>query len=112
MESTDLGFAALYLLMCPMQELVVRGALQSSLAELLAGQPYAPLQAILLSNAMFAATHAHLSPVFSVVSFFPGLVWGILYYRQGSLLGVSICHMIIGVYALEPLGFDRLIRTL
>lgn len=94
-----------YVAFCPVQELIARGVLQGAAFEMFQGRPFAVGMSILLSNAMFAAVHAHVSVWLSLVSFGSGLCWGLLYHRQRSLLGVSICHAIVGVYGLEILGF-------
>ena len=104
----ELAAIGLYVAFCPVQELVARGALQGALNDLLTGQKYAEAQTILLSNMIFAATHSHISLGMAVASFIAGVVWGVLYARQRSLFGVSVCHAIVGVYAFEVL---QLLRT-
>ena len=100
----------IYVAVCPIQELIARGVLQGTAFELFRGQRFAATQSIVLSNAMFAATHAHVSVSLALTSFSAGILWGVLYHRQRSLLGVSICHALVGVYGLEFLGFWTLGR--
>lgn len=93
----------LYALLIPVQELIARGVIQSSLQRVLTGN-LVTARAILLSNLMFSSFHLYMDVRFAVMTFFPGLVWGMLYARQDSLAGVCISHIIIGLYALKVLG--------
>ena len=104
----------IYMLLVPVQELVARGGLQSLLNQFFHDEPAMTrhLYAILLSNALFSASHAHLSASFAIISFFPGIIWGILYARQGSLFGVIISHLIIGVWAIYVLGVFIIVGAL
>lgn len=111
----DLGFVGVvvglgYVAFMLLQELCVRGALQSSLQEVFGADRRGVLLAILLSNALFAAFHAHVSPALVLMVFVSGLVWGWLYARHRSLLGVSISHVVVGLWALRVLGLGELAR--
>lgn len=110
LRNLDYIIAVSYFLLSPVQEMIARGCLQSSLTVFLEQRPFHVVQAILLSNLIFAANHAHLSPWFTLMAFAPGVVWGLMYHRQKSLLGVSISHAIVGTYALKVLGLDLLAR--
>jgi len=87
----------LYALLSPVQEFVARGLMQGALAKMLTG-PQVPLKSILLANAVFSVSHQHLGLAYALAVFVPGLFWGWLYHRQGSLLGVSVSHVIIGLW--------------
>lgn len=87
------------------QELVVRGGLQSALSLFLA-TPGRHLTAILVSNVLFSVTHMHLSAPFAFMAFIPGVYWGWIYKRQHHLAGVTISHMIFGVFVFFVLGPD------
>lgn len=108
--TADVVIAVTYFAMSPLQEMIARGCLQSSLTVFLEQRPFHVAQAIVLSNLIFAANHAHLSPWFTLLAFAPGILWGVLYHRQRSLLGVSISHAIVGTYALKVLGLDLMAR--
>ena len=43
-----------------------------------------------------------------MVVFVTGLFWGWLYSRQHSLVGVSVSHLLLGLTALEIVGFGVL----
>ena len=105
-----LALPILYLLFTPLQELIARGALQSSLNEFLVG-PNKKWWAILVSNLLFCVTHLHVSLGMALAVFIPGLVWGWLYTRQRSLVGVSISHMIVGSYAFYILGVQGVLTV-
>ena len=100
-----LWLAAGYGLTAPLQEFIVRAGLQSALERCLAG-PAAGVQSIILSNALFASAHVHLSLPFALVAFFAGLFWGALFARQRQLVGVSVCHLLVGWFAFLVVGFE------
>ncbi|KIG11791.1 CAAX amino terminal protease family protein [Enhygromyxa salina] len=111
----DLGFAGIvivlgYVVFMVLQELCVRGALQSSLEQVFGADPRGAMLAIVVSNALFAALHAHVSPYLAIMTFAAGLVWGKLFARHRSLLGVSISHVVVGLWALRVLGFSEILR--
>jgi CRP-like cAMP-binding protein len=93
-----------YVAFVPLQELMVRGALQGPLQKLLIS-PRKDLWAILLSNLIFSTTHFHLSLGIGLIVYVPGLFWGWLYARQKTLVGVTVSHQLIGVWALFIVGF-------
>jgi CRP-like cAMP-binding protein/membrane protease YdiL (CAAX protease family) len=98
-----LGLIVSYLVFVPLQELIVRGALQSSFCEFLIGK-YKVFWSIVLSNLFFSITHLHLSLAASGVVMVPGLIWGWLYSRYRTLVGVTASHLFIGVWALFVVG--------
>lgn len=100
----------IYALLVPFQEIIVRGALQSSLAEFFADMRGKHLLAILLSNGLFAMAHLHVSLIFATLTFFAGLAWGVQYARRRNLIGITVSHIIVGVFALRFLGIGALLR--
>ena len=106
---TNLVVLAAYIVFVPVQEFIGRGCMQTALDEFLLGR-YRRLLAILVANLVFAMTHVHLSPLFALLVFAPGLVWGWLYSRHRTLLGISISHIIVGLVAFSIVGFDALYR--
>ena len=88
----------LYFFFVPFQELTIRGALQGPLQDFLIS-PHKNLWAILMSNIFFSITHIHLSWQIALAIFIGGLVWGWLYTRHRTLIGVSISHAILGFWA-------------
>jgi membrane protease YdiL (CAAX protease family) len=98
----------LYGLHCPVQEFIARGVLQGSLQHFFSGRNVT-LRAILVSNALFSATHIHImGGLLGIVVFVPGLFWGWLYSKHDSLLGVSISHILIGWTGLFFLNLESL----
>lgn len=103
--------ALYYTVLIPLQELWVRGGLQTSLEEVFAEHPRRGWLAIVLSNAAFAPLHLHVAPFFGVLAptmFVLGLPLGLLYARHRSLLGVALAHVIIGLWALRVLSLPAL----
>lgn len=84
-----------YLVFTPIQEFICRGALQGSLQEFLSGPNHIGW-AIIMSNILFSVTHLHVSIGLALTVLLPGLVWGWMYSRYKTLLGVSISHLIVG----------------
>lgn len=98
----------LYGLHSPIQEFIARGVLQGSLQHFFRGKNVT-LRAIIISNALFSATHVHLlGGLLGVIVFVPGLFWGWLYSRQENLIGVSISHILIGWTGLFFLNLESL----
>jgi len=95
--------AGLYVLFAPAQEFIARGALQSSFRELLGGR-FVTTRAIAYSTLMFSAMHVHLSTSFALMALVPSVFWGIMYARQGTLVGVSISHVLLGLWTVFFLG--------
>ncbi|MCY1379099.1 CPBP intramembrane metalloprotease [compost metagenome] len=98
----------LYVLLSPVQEFVARGLMQGALTRMLTGR-WVPLQAILVSNAVFSISHQHLGLGYALAVFVPGLFWGWLYHRHGSLLGVCVSHAIIGLWGAGMLDLASLV---
>ena len=89
---------ALYVVLSPLQEFVARGLMQGALTRMLTGR-LVPLKAIVVANAVFSVSHQHLGLGYALAVFVPGLFWGWLYHRHGgSLLGVSVSHVLIGLW--------------
>ncbi|AMP92510.1 cyclic nucleotide-binding domain-containing protein [Legionella pneumophila] len=100
-----LAMIFLYSLFAPIQELMARSALQSTFFHFLPGEKlFRQWNAIFLSNLIFATMHTHLGLTFASLTFIAGLFWGWLFHRQKSLLGVSISHVILGVWSLFIVG--------
>lgn len=98
----------LYGLHSPIQEFIARGVLQGSLQHFFRGRNVT-MRAILISNALFSATHVHmLGGMLGVLVFLPGLFWGWLYSRHENLIGVSVSHLMIGWTTLFFLNIETL----
>ena len=109
LRSKSLAFSfLLYGLHSPIQEFVARGVLQGSLQHFFIGKNVT-LRAIIVSNALFSATHVHLlNGLLGVIVFVPGLFWGWLYSRHPNLIGVSLSHIMIGWSTLFFLNIESL----
>ena len=102
-EPNVLRLLAVYAVSCAVQELIVRGALQSSLEMFLTG-PRRVLQAVLISALLFSMTHLHMSFLFAALAFIPGLFWGWLFARRRNLAGVTLSHIAVGAYVFFVMG--------
>lgn len=92
-----------YSLLVPVQEFIARGVIQTSLEKLLQSDK-GKFMPIFLSNLIFSGLHIHMNFKFAIMTLIPGIMWGVLFARQKSLLGVSISHVIIGLFALIFMG--------
>jgi len=104
---------SLYLLLTPIQEFVARCGIQAPLYAFLQGSAFKRgVLAILVSNLVFAAVHAHIGLAFALVAFIPGLFWGWLFLRTNSWLAASLSHLFVGGAAIFFFGiYEMLART-
>lgn len=104
-ESAANWAAVLYAFSAPLQEFLVRGVLQTSLQRALS-EKHRVFFSILVSNLIFAALHQPLYWIFPVSAFIPGVLWGILFFRKRTLVGVSVSHLILGLWTFYFVGFQ------
>lgn len=105
-----LSVVCMYALLSPIQELVARCALQSTFFYFLPGnETFRTWNAIILSNLIFASVHSHLSLFFASLTFLPGLFWGWLFNKQRSYIGVSVSHILLGVWVIFIIGGKGLV---
>ncbi len=99
-----LGFTIAYIVLSFAQEFI-RCAIQGSLGifyRLTGAQDR--WKSVLVANVVFAALHTHLSPIFALIVFVPGLFWGWMYHRERSFIGVAVSHAVLGTWAVFVLG--------
>lgn len=95
----------MYIIFIPLQELIVRGILQSSFEKILIG-PYTIIRAIIYSNILFSVIHVHISFLLAFSVLIPGIFWGWLYSRHRTLIGVTASHLLLGIWAILIVGLD------
>ncbi|MBI5608809.1 MAG: CPBP family intramembrane metalloprotease [Deltaproteobacteria bacterium] len=87
-------FFALYPAHCFLQELIGRGVIQGSLARLMPdARPATP---VALTSALFGIYHLYVSLQFALVTVVASLLFGWLYRRHGTLVGVTTLHLLLG----------------
>ncbi|MBS0604699.1 MAG: cyclic nucleotide-binding domain-containing protein [Verrucomicrobia bacterium] len=86
-----------YALFVPVQALMVNGCMQSAFTKFFVG-PRRNFLAIVLSSLIFSTLHLQLSLSLAIFVFFVGCAWGWLYSRHQTILGISISHIIIGIW--------------
>ncbi len=99
-----------YFIFVPVQEIIYRGAMQSTLEQFLLGKNRT-LRAILISNLPFSMIHLHLSFSLTIATYFFGAFWGWLYARHKTLLGCTISHLIIGLWGFFIIGVQDILRA-
>lgn len=95
-----------YAAFVPVQEMI-RCGVQSAFQLTLISK-YRKLESIFLANLLFSATHLHVSVNLALIVFPLGIFWGWLFARQHSLVGSSLSHILLGVFAFSIVGFDVL----
>jgi membrane protease YdiL (CAAX protease family) len=94
---------AFYIIVAPLQEFLGRGVVQGTLQRIVPGN-YGWLMAIVLTSLVFGTLHLYISTSFALASMVGSFLWGWLYFRHGTIAGVSLSHFIIGLY-MGLLGF-------
>jgi membrane protease YdiL (CAAX protease family) len=87
----------IYLVMAFGQEFLARGVFQSVIEGLLGGRR-SKLWAVVLATMIFAVTHTFYTFWLSVASIGGGLMWGWLYLRHRTVIGIGLSHFIVGNY--------------
>ena len=91
-------FFVLYLPHSFLQEFMARGLLQGPLHRFMADDPdWVP---VVVAAFLFGIGHVHYSYAFAGVTFVTSLIFGWLYLRHRSLVGVTIMHYISGLSAM------------
>jgi hypothetical protein len=91
-------FFALYLPHSFLQEFMARGLIQGSLHRFMAESPdWVP---VVVAAFLFGIGHVHYSYGFAGVTFVTSLLFGWLYKRHRSLVGVTIMHYLAGLSAM------------
>ncbi|MFC0213737.1 cyclic nucleotide-binding domain-containing protein [Paenibacillus chartarius] len=112
LDATFVIYGIAYAAFCPVQEFISRSGIQSALQNFLPESRSRIWVAIILSNLMFSTAHSHVNLTFALLTFFPGLFWGWMYSRQGSLLGASVSHMLVGVWIFFIVGIEHIWNAL
>lgn len=92
------GFFALYLPHSFIQEFVARGLIQGSLHRFMAEN--ADWVPVVVAAFLFGIGHVHYSYGFAGLTFATSLLFGWLYLRHRSLLGVTLMHYLSGLSAM------------
>ncbi len=94
---------AFYIIVAPLQEFLGRGVVQGTLQRIVPGK-YGWLIAIVLTSLVFGTLHLYISPSFAFASMVGSFLWGWLYLRHDTIVGVSLSHFLIGIW-MGVLGF-------
>lgn len=95
-----------YILFVPVQEFIARGVMQSTLYVFFAKR--SPFPAIFVASLLFSVFHVQLGFYFVIFTFFLGLFWGWMYYKQKSLIGPIISHIMIGAWPGFEIGIFQM----
>jgi len=100
----------IYAVFSILQEFIARGVLQGTLEKFFEFK-YKKWIANIVTSAIFASIHIHLSPIFALSVIFPSLLWGWLYSRHKTLIGPALSHITIGWWAIFALGIKDLLSS-
>lgn len=96
----------IYIFVAFAQELSTRGFLQTCIERLLPGDGSTTL-AILIAAAEFGVVHLHYSFDLGVMAFLGAMLFGTLYARHRTILGITVAHYILGQFIFGPLQLVR-----
>jgi len=104
--SLQMGLVAAlaYMVFAPIQEMIARSGMQSSFQMFLTGK-HKTTVSIFVSTLLFSSTHLHVSLALALLVFPLGLFWGWLYARNPTLIGVTVSHVLLGLFGLFVVGF-------
>ncbi len=90
-----------YILACPIQELMFRGLMQTSWQRFIPGRNKTVI-AIAVTTTLYVSAHFYwaYSPLLAI----PSILWGWLFARQRTIIGVSLGHTILGAWVFYILG--------
>jgi membrane protease YdiL (CAAX protease family) len=97
LNSVDLSYAT-YLFIAPLQEFITRGVFQGTIQRLMVGR-FNWLWAVLLTSFLFGMFHIHESIVLGLTSISLSTLWGLMYVRHRTIVGISLSHFLIGNWA-------------
>lgn len=99
---------AFYIVLVPVQEFIARGCLQSSLRNFFT-TPNRAFLAIVTSNLLFGLFHGLKSFTFALCAFLLGMFWGWIYERQKTIVGPSVSHILVGIWAFGVLNYQSIL---
>lgn len=79
------------------QELLARGLMQSSFERFFEG--HSGLKAVLLTSVFGGLVHIHFGLVAVLITFVVGLFFGAFYLRHHNLIGLTLLHGTLGIFA-------------
>lgn len=85
----------IYVVVAPVQEFIARGVFQSSVNRFILVENQA-FWSITLTALIFGLVHTYYSIELSVLAMITSYIWGYLYFRVPTLLGISLSHFILG----------------
>jgi hypothetical protein len=94
LNTIDWTFMA-YAIVAPVQEFIARGVFQSSVNRFILIKNQA-FWSITLTAMIFGLVHSFYSLELSAVAVITSYIWGWLYFRTPTLLGISLSHFILG----------------
>lgn len=104
-------YMLIYTICAILQTIGCNGFVQSSIKNLSKSR-YAVSASIVSSTLLFSSFHIDLHFIFALLVIPVLAFWGIMYDKQESLVGVSISHIIIGIWVLFFLNFSDILYSI
>lgn len=101
----------LYILFVPLQSFILHSAWQSSLMIFLPERQNVIIP-ILLTSFAFGSVHTDFNLIFALLVMLITLFWATMYARHRTLIGVTLSHMIVGLFALDILHMTSISQVL
>jgi CRP-like cAMP-binding protein len=102
LRNLDWSYAT-YFVVAPLQEFIARGVIQGSLQRLLVGRRNV-FWAVVITSFLFGSLHLFASQNLAIAAVVTSWVWGWMFARHRSLVGVGVSHFLVGNIA-GLLGF-------
>lgn len=105
---------AIYTLFAPIQVISAQSGMQKALHVVMKnpfdadGQESTPWRVIFFTSFLFIIPHAYLGYFFSIATFVPSLLWCWLFFKQKSVVGPIVSHVLIGLFVIFILGFENM----
>lgn len=101
----------LYIIFVPLQSFILHSAWQSSLMIFLPERQNVIIPIILVSFA-FGSVHTDFNLIFALLVMLVTLFWATLYARHRTIIGVTLSHMIVGLFAFNIIHVTSLSQVL
>jgi len=108
----------IYILLCPIQVISTQSGIQKALEFVLEKLDRAEMpgvaqkfswRVIFFTSFLFMLPHIYMGYFFAVATFVPSLLWCWLFYKQKSIVGPIVSHILIGAFVIFILGFENLV---
>jgi hypothetical protein len=105
-------FDGIYTAFAPLQAFILHSAWQSPLMLFLPKNRRNNIVILLLPSLAFGSMHTDYNVIFSLLVMTISFFWCVLFVRHKTIVGVSISHIIVGIYAMQYLNIINVTQEL